>query len=1048
MMKLKKFFIVPSLFAVLFTSLPLLSDVDTTSTLRGDVNVSGASVIAEHTPTGITKATTAGASGNFTLTFLPIGGPYTVTVSSPGYQTERLEGVFLVLGEVERVSATLSRSAAEELVVTAEAGSGIVRTGSGTLLTRSQMDAVPTINRSIGDFAKMDPRVSVNSASSRYTEISVMGANNRFNDFAIDGVSFNDPFGLNANGFGTMRNPISLDFVEQISIDITPYDVARGNNTGGSIAVVTKSGSNEFHGSLYYSDRDESNIGEDTSGVDFPEFSEEIKTFTASGPIIKDRLFFFVGYEEFERSNPALFGTADSTAQNKAENVTTAQAEVIKNIAMNTYGYDAGIINGASFPETHEEMTVKLDAVLNDANRAVLNYSKSESYYPRKYNGGATVFSNNYYAKPPEIERKSIALYSSVTDRLSTKLKFSNYAMDENDASLGDGLFPEVRLNIGGDSVYLGGDRYRGANHIMVDEDFLIFKGEYDNDDNVITFGIERTETSIYNLFIARYNGEIQFSDTKDADGNVTATATENFASGIWSYLRFHTPIAGNDQVGTAAADFEVEKDTMYVQNKWYASDDLTITFGFRYDKILTPTEPHLNPAFLARNGFGNNSRFDFDLLQPRLSFNNDATSMFGDRVLEATIRGGRGLFLGRIPPVWYGNAYSRSGGMTDYNRFRSYSTVIGSMPAASTADPHFFWLGPTSSYEVRSAWYGDAQATDASFEAPSSWRTNIALDLLTEKGYDFTVEYNRDQTNEAVFYRDLGLTKTGSLADGRGTYTGAGDFYLTNTEHGGAEAITFIMNKDWNDVHFMTAYTNMDSSDVYPLTSAQAESAYGYTQRWDGENLGASRSSFMVEHKFLATLDYTTQLIGENDTRFSLVFVRKSGEPYSVVFDEPGYNSVSGNSRFYADYSLAYIPTGASDPNVVFSSAAVAEAVMAHVNSTGLSAYKGGHVPRNAFNSPWYSRLDLRVTQDIRVFKDHKVIVYLDLLNLLNMIDDDKGIVREYGYNNSRQIIVDGVTSTGQFEISGVDPDDNLWIQNNDAQSAWNINLGFKYEF
>jgi len=1036
MTKLKKLFIVPALFAALFTSLPLLSDVDTTSSIRGSVNVSGASVLAEHTPTGITKATSAGASGNFSLSFLPIGGPYEITVSAPGYQTARLEGIFLVLNETESVSVTLSRSDAEEIVVTAEAGLGIIKTGTGTLLTRSQMDGIPTINRSVADFAKLDPRVSINSASSRYTEISIMGANNRFNDFAIDGVSFNDPFGLNANGFGTMRNPISLDFVDQISIDITPYDVARGNNTGGSMSVVTKSGSNEFHGSVYYSERDESNVGEDQAGEDYPKFSEEIITVTASGPIIKDRLFFFVGYEEFEKSNPALYGTVDSNAQNKAETLTSAMADQIKNIAMNTYGYDAGLINGASFPETHEEITVKLNAVINDTNRAVLNYSKSESLYPRKYNGGATVFSNNYYAKPPVIERKSITLYSDVTDRLSTKLKFSRYEMDENDASIGDGLFPEVNIKVGGDNVYLGGDRYRGANHIMVDEDFLVFKAEYDNDNNVITFGVERAETSVYNLFIARYNGEIKFDSIDD------------FAAGTWSYLRFHTPIAGNDQVGTAAADFGIEKDTVYIQNKWYADDDLTITFGFRYDKVLTPTLPHLNPKFLERNGVGNNERFDFDLIQPRISFNKDATSMFGDRVVEATIRGGRGLFMGRIPRVWYGNAYSRSGGLTDYNRFRSYSSVIGNMPAASVADPHFFWLGPTSSYEVRSGWYGDAQGTDPNFEAPSAWRTNIALDLRTQKGYEFTAEYNRDQVNEAVFYRDLGITKTGTLADGRGTYTGAGDFWLSNTDKGGAEAITFIMRKDWNDVKFMTGYTNMDSSDVYGLTSAQAESSYGYMNRWDGENMSAARSNFMVEHKFLATLDYTTQLIGENDTRFSLVFIRKSGEPYSVSFDEPGYNSVTGNSRFYADYSLAYVPTGASDPNVSFTSAAVAEAVMAHVNATGLSSYKGTFAPRNAFNSPWYSRLDLRITQDIRVYKDSKVIVYLDLLNLLNMIDDDKGIVKEYSYNNSRQIIVNGVTSTGQFIISGVDPDDNLWIQNRDGQSAWNVNLGFKYQF
>ena len=1023
---------------VSFLVLPVSSDVDTTSSLRGSVNISGASVTAEHLPTGVSKTTVSGSGGNFSLAFLPVGGPYTITVSAPGYNTEKKEGLYLVLAESAVISVTLSKADAEEIVVTAQAGSGAFKMGSGTLLTRDQMDAVPTINRSIGDFAKMDPRVSINSASSRYTEISVMGANNRFNDFAIDGLSFNDPFGLNANGFGTMRNPISLDFVEQISIDITPFDVARGNNTGGSIAVVTKSGSNDFHGTVYYTERDESNVGDDQDGNDYPEFTEELKTFTFSGPIIKDRLFFFVGYEEFERSNPALYGTIDSSAQNKAETLTTAMAEQIKTIAKNIYGYDAGLINGASFPETHEEYTVKINAIINDSNRGELRYSETESYYPRKYNGGATVFSNNYYAKPPIIESFSATLWSDITDKLSTKFKYSTWEMDENDASIGDGLFPEVNISVGGDDVYLGGDRYRGANHIMVETDTVVFKAEYDNDAHIYTFGMEKEEREIYNLFIARYNGEIRFSSIAD------------FEAGTWGYLRFHTPIAGNDQVGTAAADFEVEKNTMYIQDEWTVNDDLSVAFGLRYDAVETPTEPHLNPKFLARNGIGNNQRFDFDLIQPRFSFRYDATdSLFSnsERIVSATIRGGRGLFMGRIPPVWYGNAYSRSGGLTDYNRFRSYSSVIGNMPAASVADPHFFWLGPTSNYQVRSAWYGDAQGTDPNFEAPSAWRSNLALDILTAGGYDISVEYNKDEVNEAVFYQDLGLTKTGTLADGRGTYTGAGDFWLSNTDKGGSEAFTFIVRKNFGDVNIMTAYTNMDSSDVYPLTSAQAESAYGYTQRFDGENLNATRTSFMVEHKFLATLDYTTQFIGNNDTRFSLVFVRKSGEPYSVTFDE-GWNSITGNSRFYGGYSLAYIPKDTTDPAVSFSSTAVADAVMAHVNATGLSSYKGTYAPRNAFNSPYYSRLDLRITQDINLFDDHKVIVYLDLLNLLNWLDDEKGIVKEYSYNTSRQLITDGVTSDGRIKIKGVDPDDSLYIQNNDGQSAYQINLGFKYSF
>ncbi len=1028
-----------------FASISIYSDVDTTSSLKGNVNVPGASVIVEHIPTGFTKATTSGSEGNFSLVFLPVGGPYAVTVSAPGFNSEKLQGLYLKMAKSGEISVTLKKAAADEIVVTAQAGSGVFKVGTGTLLTRDDIDAVPTINRSVADFAKLDPRVSINSASSRDTQISVMGANNRFNDFSIDGVSFNDPFGLNANGFGTMRNPVSIDFIDQISIDVTPYDVSRGNTTGGSIAVVTKSGSNDFHGSVYYSERNEDNVGEDPNGNDFPEFEEETTTLTFSGPIIKDRLFFFVGYEDFEKALPALYGTADSNAQNKLDYATAAIADEIKTIALNTYGYDAGRLNGITFPETHEEYTVKINAVINDFHRGVLNISSSESDLPQDY--GVGHFSNNWYRKPVEIDRSTVTLYSDWTNKFSTKIKYTNYEMEEDDGSMGDDLFPEVTVEVcdpsnsyNCDDIILGGDRYRGANFINVESDYFTFKGTYDAGESEFTFGYEREETDVYNLFIARYNGEVHFDSVAD------------FQAGEWGYLRFQTPLAGNAAVDSVAAKFSIEKDTFYVQSKWYANDGLTVTFGLRYDSVTTPDTPLLNPNFLARNGVPNNAAFDFDLLQPRMQFNYDATNLFNnDKITSATIRGGRGLFLGRIPNVWYSNAYTRSGGLTDYNRFRSYSSTIGNMPAASVADPKFFWLGPTSNYQVRSAWFGDAQGTDPDFQAPSSWRSNIALDVMLSSGWDLTLEYNVDEIDKGVFYRDLGLRKDGTLLDGRGVYnTARSDYWLTNDDQGDTEALTISASTEFeNGVKFMAAYTAMDASDVYGLTSSQAESSYNYMPRWDGENMDAARTSFMSEHKFLATLDYTAQLIGSNDTRFSLVYIAKSGEPYSVLFDDPNYWVADGinGTAFYSDNALAYIPSGQSDPKVNFSSPAVADEVMALVNSTALSSYKGTYAPRNAFDSPWLRRLDLRITQDINLFNDHKVVVYLDVLNLLNMIDDEQGIVKEYNFNVSKQILVNGSTD-GKFNISGTDPDDNFYVRNLDAQSAWSINLGFAYKF
>ena len=1034
----KKVFLFSS---VLCLSLPFFADVDTTSGMRGTVNVSGATVVAEHTPTGITKTTTSGSSGSFRLTFLPLGGPYTVKINAPGYNSESIDGLYLNLGDPLSFGVTLtSSSAADEIVVTAKPAEAF-KMGTSTVLTRDDMNAIPTINRSVADFAKMDPRVSVNGGVGRDAEISVMGANTKFNDFTIDGVSFNDPFGLNDNGFGTMKNPVSMDFVDQISVDITPFDVSRGNTTGGSIAVVTKSGTNEFHGSAFYQNRDEGNVG-DYLGEDFPEFEDEVMAFTFAGPIIKDRLFFFVGYEENTTSLPGLYGTVDSNAQIKGETVTTALANEIRQYTIDNYGgYDAGYINLVTFDETHEEWTVKLDAVISDDHRATLNLSHSEDLTPQRYNYGETVFSNNWYYKPPEIDRASFTLYSDWSDRLSTKFKYTSYEMEEDDASYGDDFFPEMNIRIGGDNVFLGGDRYRGANLINVESEFLTLKADYDNDDHLYTVGYESDNSDVVNLFIARYNGEVRFNSFED------------YKNGVWSRLRIHEPYAGHDAVGTMAADFEVEKTSLYIQDKWFVNNDLTVMFGLRYDAVETPIAPATNVNFVKEYGFSNAETFDFNLLQPRFSFNMDATDFFSNRenVVAATLRGGRGLFMGRIPRVWYGNAYSRTGATGDYRGWYDYDTSASNFPGPMPkGDPTAFWLGAGSKYTVPSgdSPYGVAQSTDPNFEAPSSWRTSLALDILTQGGWDVTLEYNLDEVRQAIFFTDLGLEQEGTLADGRGIYGGRGDYRLTNTDQGTTEAWTISTAKQFGDVNWFAGYTKMRANDVFELTSAQSESSYGRSVRADGENINAARSNFMVEHKFISSLDYTTQLIGNNDTRFSLVYVRKSGEPYSVTFD--GYDDAFANDRSDGGYDAAYIPTGASDPNVVFASSAVADAVMAHVNSSGLSSYKGTIVPRNAFNSPWNSSLDLRITQDIEVMEGHKVIVYLDITNLLNLIDDDKGIITEYS-NRSRQIELDRdnpYDSEGRYNIVGVDPDDGLRVYNNNGQSSYQWNLGFKYQF
>jgi len=429
------------------------------------------------------------------------------------------------------------------------------------------------------------------------------------------------------------------------------------------------------------------------------------------------------------------------------------------------------------------------------------------------------------------------------------------------------------------------------------------------------------------------------------------------------------------------------------------------------------------------------------------------------DRIVSAEIRGGYGKFMGRIPRVWYGNAYSRSGGLSDYVKVYGHDSTlpsfrcggtVGPMPAG---DPSFFWMGASSNYCIPSSpYFNDAQVTDPDFEAPQSWRGNLALDLVTAGGYKLTLEYNHDSVDQAVFYKELGLNRESVMADGRGVYShGPGDFMLTNTGEGGAKATSFSVQKSFdNGLSMFGSWASVSAEDVYPLTSAQAESAYGYTQRWDGENVPAARSSFMADSKLVVGLEYRTMLFGDNETRVSAIYINKSGEPYSVTFDNSSYSPIGGTgySAFRDDYSLAYIPTGADDAKVVFTSASVATDVMNHINGGPLAKYKGTYAPRNAFDNPGYDRLDVRITQEIPSFMEgHKFLFYLDLLNVMNMLNDEQGRIFEYGYNTSRQIIADAMDD-GRFEIKGIDPDDSFYLQDNDGQSRWQIQMGLKYRF
>ena len=935
------------------------------------------------------------------------------------------------------------------------------KVNSGSVLSSERIAQIPTITRNIADYLKFDPRVSINGANARNSEISVLGKNSRLNDFTIDGVSFNDAFGLNDNGFATMKNPISIDFVDEITVDITPYDVSKGNATGGTITAVSKSGTNEFHGSVYTTSRDKGNVGDLPNGEEYSDFQEDALAITLSGPIIKDKLFFFLGYEESEDVRPSLWGTSDSNATNKWD-TSSATMDAIAKHMLDTYGYTAGSYNSITFPTTQEQLLVKLNGNINDDHRAELVYQVTEdSYYANYDSSGRPTFSNNYYEIPPETERVTVNIYSDWTDRFSTRIRFSDRFF-EQDANSGDGgyggLMPEFHIYEGGDIIYVGSDRYRGHNLIEVDQQLMSIKGNLDFDNHYITFGYETDSSSIYNSFINRYTGELNFSGLANFyAGNynrVETFAVSIDAGGPYSLVR--------DDPALPAARFDIDETIMYLQDEWQVNDNLSVAFGVRHYDFDIPQQALLNTSYQSKFGFRNNATVSYKVTQPRFSFDMDVSdSMFGDsnKVVAASLTGGYGLFHGRLPKVFFSNGFGRSSVDSFYSRFGRGgpdSACAGPIPNLNSAavtgvtDPRFFWYRSSASTcalkGASSNWYGFTHGTDPNFEGPQTWRGNLKLDMLTASGYDISIEYNRDKVKKDVDFRDYSYEVESVLADGRPVTDSNENTYITNTSQGGGYSITTAVQKGFdNGLELYFGYTNMHQEDVAAMTSAQHSSSYGYQPRGYGEIVPAARSSFMNEHKFVLALSYTTQIIGDNDTTFSLLGIRKSGEPHSITFDGDSFN---GRGR--DGYDLAYIPTGADDPNVVFSSGQVAQDVMNFVNSKGcISKYAGQIIPRNTCDNPWQGRIDLRITQEIALGdKGHKLVGYLDVQNLYNLLSNSHGWAQEVNYNVSRAIIVDGADDSGRYEISGVDTDDSYFFSTANGQSMWQINFGLAYRF
>lgn len=1052
--------------------------------------ISGANVTILHVSTGTIDRTSTGNNGRYNARGLRIGGPYTVTVSSDLYRTAVQNNVYIELSRASRADFQMQDSGGEVVELEEFEVIGINdplfnpgKTGVGTVLDQDALENLPQTNRSFLDFARFDPNAAIvgNASETGFGALSVAGQNARYNSIQVDGVKMNDQFGLGSDGLPSLTNPISVDALEEISIEVAPYDVRQSGFTGGSINAVTKSGNNTWHGSLYYIQLSDDNRGENvTDGVE-PLWDETTWGLTLSGPIIKDKLFFFVNYEEFERiSDPPVAG------------FTPFQEDLdeIRSIIIDRYSshvdFDPGTFGGlSSLLKDDEKFVARVDWNVTEKHRLSLRWNKTEGNEPSVADfddagsspetGFSSVFFNTKFLNDAWVGE----WFARWTPNIRSEFRFgsSRFQSDPENPN----LFPEMRIdNIRGTDrngnltnrgeLFWGADDSRQSNFLDVDTKNASFAVDISlGGSHNLTVGFDWEETRFNNLFLQETYGEIDFE------------GIDNFRDDVIDFIVRQTGVAGLDIA--AQSDFTVLG--FFAQDQWDVSNRLSLTFGFRYDSFSADNAAPENPGFANAFGISNTNTLDgADLFAPRFSFNYAL-----DNERKTQLRGGFGLFQGRSPGVWLSNVFSNNGVST-----RSFG-IFSRRDNPNTPDVDETFLVPFSSEEYVAGTTGqgpvnnfdqdnpvlfidpnDAAVSgnqrvdllDNGLEMPSAWKANFAIDrkLPWLGGMNFTFEWLQTWINQGLGTIDINLAEAGTGPDGRALFggnpsnnRGNADGYdnvlqLTNTGSVGSSTnLSFVLSRPAKDHWFFNlSYTLGDATDAGRQGSSTALSNFADTAKFNQNTFEEATARNEIKHRILAVAGIDFELVEDYKTTVTLVYEGRSGRPFSYLFGDDVNND---DDSFPND--LLYVPTGRDDPladfermivrdpvtNVILDDSLV-PAFFAFLDKSGLNKFAGSHAPRNAFTSKWTHRFDLKVSQEIPIRGPLKAELFIDFLNVLNFFNDKAGNVDEVPFQTF-SIPGGAISGDGAFQYNfsrAPQSSDNVFT------SRWLLQTGIKLKF
>jgi hypothetical protein len=1060
--------------ALIAFSLSLASSVFgqgvTTSAINGTVTdkngapVSGATVTVLHEPSGTVSSTVTHGNGQYSISGLRVGGPYTVTVAPKGFEPSKQSEVYLGLDHPQEVDLSVTTEVVVMEAFKVKSSKDITfdanKMGTSNTFTRDQIASIPSVRRDVQDIVNMDTRASltINTSTGEFS-VAAQGQNSRFNSFLVDGQQANDPFGLNANGFASLRSPVPLEAIAALSIDLSPYDVTRTGFTGALINAVTKSGTNEWHGSIYsyYTGKNlrAKNPGQGNSdpakGTLTP-LQEHTYGLTLGGPLVKDKLFFFFAYDDYKKTglsfSPVQF-------QANAADVATIMA------AARSYGIDPGTLAGGLVQSKQKTYLAKLDWNINSNQRATLTYRRTDSSAPNFSNGSTfTQFSSNAYQANRINDNLSLLLNSTWTPDLRTEAGLAAVKYNGT-ATPYTPLSPAIYVNgVSGTNLITGATVANGQLDLGTNPSYqhnaLTTKdynghlyADYSLSDHDLKFGGDFDKAIYKDLFVQYYTGLYAFA------------SPAAFVAGTPNYIRYQQPIVGKT-VSDADYYYSFIDTGLLLQDTWKPTASLTIVGGVRFDYPEFPTAPIYLPAFQTAFGIPNNSTGSGNTnFAPRLGFNYQLPTK-----LKIQMRGGVGLFQGTNPAVWIGNSYGTTGLLN--------SVIVGSS-TSSTTNPTlpapYTPFNPATGY-VQSLPppanpTPNIALTDPNFKTPTSWKGNLAFDTtLPWWGMIATVEGDFIQAKEALYYVDLNLAPIGVNPDGRIRYNGNTGLHtnfsnsvleLTNTDKGASQAYTFQIAKPMkNDWAWSVAYTHTHATEVQPLTSSVASSNYTGRATYNPNDNVARNSAYVTPDKYVASLTRNFHFFSSEGTatRLTAVFRAQTGHAFSYVFfGDANNDGTQGNDAFY-------VPAGPNDPKVVWSTSAAdpTGAIQAanfwnYVNGTILKKYEGQVVPPNsAFNS-WQKTIDLHLEQDIPIdFHNTRLLLFVDCLNFANIFKKNWGAVTGQDFGNgysgyNRPIASATVNGAGQYVYTFSSSTLGSAQVFTDL-SRWQLQVGAKLEF